>query len=329
MGHDGDVVARSQPRERQVSCPFRFLEDSKHAYYLVFDFEIEATEKLGSTWGAGAPSPGLRKRAQCVGIRLMYLRHAWWVGGLLAVVGACGAPERKFGADAIGAEGNACFANSTCNQGLACASNICVTPGMGTGGAGTGGMTGKMGGAPAGSGGNQMLGGSPGAMGGAQAMGGAVSGAGGTPGTSGGSPGVGGTGTGGAPGAGGGVGMPSCLAPVQIDPTAVDKATAAFCFGQAYTDTFLCAWDGTGVPDVTRCSVGVNVAYFVVWDESGANLGNAYNQQDVNLTSPLAILGKDANGVFQVLWANGDYGECQVIGNQLQLCVTPVATTAP
>jgi len=36
-------------RERQVSCRFRSLEDSKHAYYLVFDFEIEVTDKFGST----------------------------------------------------------------------------------------------------------------------------------------------------------------------------------------------------------------------------------------------------------------------------------------
>ncbi len=160
-------------------------------------------------------------------------------------------------------------------------------------------------------------------------MGGAASGTGGAPGTSGGSPGVGGTGTGGAPGAGGGVGTTSCFAPVTIEPTAVEKATAAFCFGQKYMDSFSCTWDGSQVPDVTLCSAGVNVGYFVVWDLSGAILGNAYDLQDVNLTSPLAILGKDSSGVFQVLWANGDYGECQVIGNQLQLCVTAVATTVP
>jgi len=175
-----------------------------------------------------------------------------------------------------------------------------------------------------------MLGGSPGALGGAQATGGASSGTGGVPSTSGGSPGVGGTGTGGAPGAGGGVGTPSCNGLVQLDPTAVDKATAAFCFGQAYTDTFLCAWDGSQVPDVTRCSVGVNVAYFVVWgDVDGVTLGSVYDSQDVSLTTPLAYIAKDPSGVFQVQWANGDYGECQVIGNQLQLCVTAVATTVP
>ncbi len=31
-------------RERQVNCPFRSSEDSKHAYYLVFDFEREVTD---------------------------------------------------------------------------------------------------------------------------------------------------------------------------------------------------------------------------------------------------------------------------------------------
>ncbi len=34
----------------QVS-PFVRLEDSKHAYYLVFEFEIGVTDKFGSTWG--------------------------------------------------------------------------------------------------------------------------------------------------------------------------------------------------------------------------------------------------------------------------------------
>jgi|GEM_PF-1739601 len=45
------------PHAGQVSCPFRFLEDSKHAYYLVFDFEIDATDTFGSTTArAGLPA---------------------------------------------------------------------------------------------------------------------------------------------------------------------------------------------------------------------------------------------------------------------------------
>jgi len=32
-----------------VSGPFRSLEGSKHAYYLVFDFEMAVTDKFGST----------------------------------------------------------------------------------------------------------------------------------------------------------------------------------------------------------------------------------------------------------------------------------------
>jgi len=45
---------RAAPQAGQVSCPFRSLEDSKHAYYLVFDFEIEVTDKFrGTTARAG------------------------------------------------------------------------------------------------------------------------------------------------------------------------------------------------------------------------------------------------------------------------------------
>jgi len=32
-----------------MSGPFRSLEGSQHAYYLVFDFEIEVTDKFGIT----------------------------------------------------------------------------------------------------------------------------------------------------------------------------------------------------------------------------------------------------------------------------------------
>lgn len=113
-------------------------------------------------------------------------------------------------------------------------------------------------------------------------------------------------------------------------PNAGDKVTAAVCFGQKYTDSFTCAWDGSQVPDVTLCSIGVNVAYVVVWgDVNGVTLGTVYDSQDVNLTTPFGYIVKDTSGVFQVQWANGDYGECQVLGNQIQLCVTPVATTIP
>ena len=64
------------PRERQVGCPFRFFQDSKHAYYLVFDFEIELTDKFGSTWEArrhaqrelGAEAP--RAQLQAIPVRI-------------------------------------------------------------------------------------------------------------------------------------------------------------------------------------------------------------------------------------------------------------------
>ncbi len=36
-----------------MTGPFRSLEDSKHAYYLVFDFEMAVADKFGSTWGRG------------------------------------------------------------------------------------------------------------------------------------------------------------------------------------------------------------------------------------------------------------------------------------
>ncbi len=47
---------RAQPGQRcganacQVSGLFRSFEDSKHAYYLVYDFEIEVTDQFESTW---------------------------------------------------------------------------------------------------------------------------------------------------------------------------------------------------------------------------------------------------------------------------------------
>jgi hypothetical protein len=94
-----------------------------------------------------------------------------------------------------GTEGGPCYPNSTCNQGLRCASNLCVNLGGGTGGSGntTGSGGGGTGGTQTGTGGTISNGGTAGHPGGT----------GGLPGT-GGSLGSGGTSsTGGQPGTGG------------------------------------------------------------------------------------------------------------------------------
>ncbi len=51
--HDSLILAGYWEPDRAAGgpgeLPFSFPEDSKHAYYLVFDFEIEVTGKFGST----------------------------------------------------------------------------------------------------------------------------------------------------------------------------------------------------------------------------------------------------------------------------------------
>jgi|GEM_PF-2343950 len=37
---------RGRAADASRELPFSFLEDSKHAYYLVFDFEIEVTDQV-------------------------------------------------------------------------------------------------------------------------------------------------------------------------------------------------------------------------------------------------------------------------------------------
>ena len=55
-----------------MSGPFRSLEYSKHAYYLVFDFEMALTDKFRSAWGCSAQQPLVR------GIRANgAFRHSW------------------------------------------------------------------------------------------------------------------------------------------------------------------------------------------------------------------------------------------------------------
>jgi hypothetical protein len=98
------------------------------------------------------------------------------VGGVLALAAACGGS--KSGSCAQGTERCPCYGNSTCNPGLACMSDVCVSSG-GTGGTsasgGRGGTTGTggRGGASAGGTGGVNAGGNGGATGGAGGQSGA------------------------------------------------------------------------------------------------------------------------------------------------------------
>jgi hypothetical protein len=126
---------------------------------------------------------------------------------LMGVLGGCGGGSGAPPTCAAGKEGCPCFANSTCFDGLTCASNLCVS--LGTGGAA------GMAGSPA-TGGTGGMGGAAGQVGQAGAGGSpATGGVAGTPGSGGAHGGAGGGGSGGAgavagtsgmAGAGGGAG---------------------------------------------------------------------------------------------------------------------------
>lgn len=59
-----------------------------------------------------------------------------WASSLTLLVACSGSTASLSGGAAQGSENGACYANATCNAGLACLSNTCVDPGDGDGGAG-------------------------------------------------------------------------------------------------------------------------------------------------------------------------------------------------
>ncbi len=229
----------------------------------------------------------------------MQVTYAFWaLGTTLAVAVACGAPDRRFGDEAVGGEGQACFPNATCTGSLKCASKVCVALGSGTGGVASGGMPASAGGAPAGVGGAII------------ASGGRPMAAGGVPGSSGGAASTGET---------GGTG-PVCSPQITLaSATAPAEAAAALCFSLAYdTEDFDCTFDGL----TTSTCVGriTGNGFLVYWDYS-ANpiLGAAYGVDPLN---PIGYIGLDSSGmVHQVAFAAGFTGTCTVQGNQLRLCV--------
>jgi|GEM_PF-1536295 len=81
-------------RDRQVSGPFRSLEDSKHAYYLLFDFEMAVAEKFGSTWACSAAAQArfLGPSAFVDSVCLATYRVAAWDG----VLGPAATPGIEF-----------------------------------------------------------------------------------------------------------------------------------------------------------------------------------------------------------------------------------------
>ena len=118
--------------------------------------------------------------------------HAVWtrtiailVLGAALLAGACGGSSSK----ATGTEGGPCYGNGTCNAGLSCLSQLCVSP-NGSGGSQAGGAAG----------GKAGTGGAAGAAGGAAGAAGATGGNGAGGASGGGASGTGGSGTGGAGG---------------------------------------------------------------------------------------------------------------------------------
>lgn len=121
--------------------------------------------------------------------------------GMVAVfsAGACsGSSDSSFGGAAEGTERGACRANHSCDPGLVCLSDLCVSQGSSGGNAGSGGSSD----AAAGSGGSNA--GSGGSSAGAAGSGGSSAGAAGVGGSSGGAAGA--SGSGGTAGASGSAG---------------------------------------------------------------------------------------------------------------------------
>jgi hypothetical protein len=145
--------------------------------------------------------------------------QGWWLAGVIVCCGWVSLSGCS-SSSPVGAEGQGCFPNDTCNAGLTCASKLCVKlPGGGGGAGGSTSMGGNAGttstdgagGSAGGAGGS--AGGASGTMGGASGtMGGARGGAGGAV------AGAGGGGVGGSGGASGAGGSLNCNATSTYGP---------------------------------------------------------------------------------------------------------------
>ncbi len=242
---------------------------------------------------------------------LVSMARSLWVL-LLSGLGACASPEDL--EPGQGGLGDPCYPNGTCNSGLACVGNQCLSPDASAGGSGgasgTGGAIGGSGGAVGGSGGASGTGGasgsgSTGGTGGSSASGGsggasggsggssatggtggssASGGSGGASGGSGGSSATGGTGgssaSGGAGGSGGATGAPP-------PPSTVAGCTSCGC-----CDPWLVQWGA---------SAGATY-YNVIWKcsifpQHTINVGNVVSVDLCSGTVGMCSVSECANGV--------------------------------
>lgn len=208
--------------------------------------------------------------------------------------------------------GGGCKSDSECASGRICESGECVN------------QTASNGGSSSSSGGNTSLGGiiskggSSSSSGGGPGSGGSSS-SGGSPG---GPPSIGGSqnsdadsGVPGPPAPGPDV-EPICGSVQLANSSAPDKANAAFCFGMAYPDDYLCNFDAE--TNATFCQ-GASTAYVILWDDSSdTTVGNIYDASDESF---LAQVVQGPTGSFLIGWDDGAVGECTVEGDLATLCV--------
>jgi hypothetical protein len=213
-----------------------------------------------------------------------------------------------FACASSGGGGGGCNTDNECASGRICESGQCVN------------QTANNGGSSSSSGGNTSIGG--------------IISKGGSPASSDGGPGSGGSSSiGGAPGNGGapdtevdgGVVAPPGTDP-EVEPVcgtvqlansgAPEKTNAAFCFGLAYPDEYLCSFDAE--LNATFCQ-GTSTGYVIVWDDSSdTTVGNIY---DASNESFLAQVAQGPTGSFLIGWDDGTVGECTVVGDVATLCV--------
>lgn len=192
---------------------------------------------------------------------LVSMARSLWVL-LLSGLGACASPEDL--EPGQGGLGDPCYPNGTCNSGLACVGNQCLSPDASAGGSGgasgTGGAIGGSGGAVGGSGGASGTGG--------------ASGSGSTGGTGGSSA------SGGAGGSGGATGAPP-------PPSTVAGCTSCGC-----CDPWLVQWGA---------SAGATY-YNVIWKcsifpQHTINVGNVVSVDLCSGTVGMCSVSECANGV--------------------------------
>jgi hypothetical protein len=198
--------------------------------------------------------------------------------GVLAL--GCSSSDGGAKAMPVGSEGEACYANGTCDSGLACFSKLCVIDSEHPDAAG-----GNNAGGPDSAGANSTAGASD---------------------------------RGGAPAAGSGGGTPpesTCVHRNVTNGTAPEKVNAAFCVGLGLDDNYSCTFNPSA--SETRC-IGATTSYVVVYsDTDNGTLGDIY---DLSNNKHIGTVVQGASGAFEIVMDTGMTGACVVNGDVATLC---------